>query len=90
MSYSIINCSGSKFDAVFENDTCIFEVDFGEVFISGDNEFDAYDGEYEFIPSIEQQTIHTAEKYVKEDIVIKAVPYSEVTNISNGKTVTIC
>ena len=37
----------------------------------------------------EDQIIPTARKYVADDIVVKEIPYAEVDNTSNGRTVTI-
>lgn len=48
-----------------------------------------YEGPYEVKPVVEPQTISTKEKLMKEDLVVLAIPYVEVTNTSNGITVTI-
>lgn len=50
---------------------------------------DWYEGAYEITPKITSQTLPTKEQTMKEDIVIKSIPYAEVTNLANGKTVTI-
>ena len=51
---------------------------------------EVYYGEYEIIPDVNgSQTLATAKKYLTDDIIIKEVPYSETTNISNGLTVYI-
>lgn len=75
---------------------CTFDVDFKEVYIveTGSVFPPEYEGEYsgelEFIPMIgEDQIIPTARKYVADDIVVKEIPYAEVDNTSNGRTVTI-
>jgi len=77
---------------------CQFDVEFGEIYIIDAGGFpDDYEGEYgesgepfEFVPKVgEKQYILTARKYVKQDIVVEAIPYAEVDNASNGKTVTI-
>lgn len=78
--------------------TCEFNVDFGEFYIIDAGGLpEDYKGEYgesgepfEFIPKVdEKQLIPTAKKYVKQDLVVEAIPYVEVDNTSNGKTVTI-
>lgn len=48
-----------------------------------------YEGEYEVIPSIEEQVLETNRKYMKDDVMVKEIPYAEVTNLANGITVTI-
>lgn len=48
-----------------------------------------YEGEYEVIPSIEEQVLETNRKYMKDDVTVKEIPYAEVTNLANGITVTI-
>lgn len=77
---------------------CTFDVDFGEVYIIGTGGFpEDYEGVYgeageafDFIPKVgEKQIIPTAKKYAKRDITVEAIPYVEVDNVSDGKTVTI-
>lgn len=49
-----------------------------------------YDGEYEVVSKINSdETLDTAKKYLSRNIVVKAVPYAEVSNDSGGKTITI-
>lgn len=79
--------------------TCEFDVDFGEIYIIGDGsggfpeDYSEYgeEGEpFEFIPKVdEKQQILTAKKYLERNLVVDAIPYVEVDNVSNGKTVTI-
>lgn len=52
-------------------------------------EIDYYLGEYTIKPSTETQTLDTADKTMRENLVIQAIPYAEVTNSANGITVTI-
>lgn len=52
-------------------------------------EYDVYEGNYIVTPKVEQQTLKTAQKLMQADILVKEIPYAEVTNLSNGKTVTI-
>lgn len=52
-------------------------------------DYDEFEGPYEVKPIIESQTLETKDKLMKEDLVVLAIPYSEVTNLSNGITVTI-
>lgn len=49
-----------------------------------------YDGTYEVTPSPDnEQTLNTRQTFMNADVVVKKIPYAEVTNTSNGKTVTI-
>lgn len=78
------------FNARFQQKRQPFDVCFGKVhhlteYVGGD----PYDGEYDITPKVEAQTMPTKEKIMLEDVTIRAIPYAEVTNQSNGKTVTI-
>lgn len=48
-----------------------------------------YEGNYAVTPSVEAQTMPTSQSYMEDDIVINEIPYYEVSNNANGKTVTI-
>lgn len=48
-----------------------------------------YEGQYEVTPGVEAQTLETKGKLLTEDILIRAIPYSEIQNKSGGKTVHI-
>ena len=50
---------------------------------------DPYMGEYEITPDIDAQIIPTAQKYMAEDMRIKAIPFYDVSNTSGGSTVYI-
>lgn len=81
---------------VLSNCCCAFDVEFKEVYIvdTGGGMPGEYEGEYagsyEFVPKAgATQVIPTARKYLANDIVVEAIPYAEVDNTSDGKTVTI-
>lgn len=48
-----------------------------------------YEGEYIVIPTVENQTLETENKVLKENVLVTAIPYFEVSNIANGITVYI-
>ena len=49
-----------------------------------------YDGTYEIVPSTDDEHIlNTAQTFMDADLVVTKIPYAEVDNVSNGKTVTI-
>lgn len=50
---------------------------------------DPYTGTYDVTPKVDAQTLPTARKTMMQDVIIKAIPYYEVTNDSGGSTVYI-
>lgn len=52
-------------------------------------QYEEYNGEYEITPTVEAQTLLTANKLMTKNLLIKEIPYAEVTNSTNGTTVTI-
>lgn len=48
-----------------------------------------YEGVYDVTPTVSEQTLPTARKYLSEDVTIKEIPYFEVSNDSGGGTVYI-
>jgi hypothetical protein len=73
----------------------VSEEDNGKVLMVIDGEWAAgdlplYDGAYELTPSANNsQTLYTAQKLLDADIKVNKIPYTEVSNSSNGLTVTI-
>lgn len=54
-----------------------------------DSNYEVYEGSYIVTPSVSNQTLNTANKLMKSDVIIEEIPYAEVGNNSGGKTVTI-
>lgn len=52
-------------------------------------EYDVYEGDYIVTPKVVQQTLPTAQRLMQADVLIKEIPYAEVTNNVGGKTATI-
>lgn len=48
-----------------------------------------YDGDYEVTPKVDSQTIPTAQKFLTDDMRIKAIPFYNVSNTTGGSTVFI-
>lgn len=48
-----------------------------------------YPGPYNVVPRKVEQTLNTADKLLTDDISVDAINYSEVDNLSGGKTVNI-
>lgn len=50
-----------------------------------------YEGEYDVTPMlVDDQTLSTANKAMRRDVIVRKVPVYRVTNDSDGITVTIC
>ena len=87
-----VNFSSSnvKLDAKLNETDERVGANFGEVqtvteYVGGE----LYQGEYEITPKVEAQTLLTAKKVLERNVTIKKIPYAEVQNNANGKTVTI-
>lgn len=52
-------------------------------------ELPKYDGIYNVVPSVRDQTLATSQKLMDADLRIEKIPYAEVTNSANGTTATI-
>lgn len=50
---------------------------------------DPYTGEYDVLPLPEPQVLPTEKKYCARDIIVKSIPFYEVSNASGGTTVVI-
>ena len=48
-----------------------------------------YEGEYVITPTIDGQTLETANKMLIDDVTINAIPYQDVSNPQGGRTITI-
>lgn len=55
------------------------------------SENNPYEGEYEITPMLkDEQTLSTANKTMRKDVIVHKVPIYRVSNESGGFTVTIC
>ena len=73
------NSSGKAFQVGFKG--------IQQVTVDADVEF--YTGDYEVTPKVDEQTMPTKDKYLVDDVTIKAIPYFNVGNNSGGSTVYI-
>ena len=48
-----------------------------------------YSGDYDVVPRVTEQTLPTKNKILIEDVIIKSIPYFDVSNTSGGSTVYI-
>lgn len=52
-------------------------------------ELEPYTGEYAVTPAVTAQTIHTAQKRMTQDMIIREIPYYATSNPQKGETVYI-
>ena len=48
-----------------------------------------YEGDYEVVPKLTEQTLPTTKKFMEQDVKIKEIPITTVSNSSGGNTVII-
>lgn len=77
--------TSEKFDTWFEAVNKSFSTEFGN-FVNIGQGFPKYVGEYTVTPSREIKVLETANKVLTENVTIVAIPYSQVSNVSGGKT----
>lgn len=63
--------------------------EWGAIPIALSGDYPEYAGEYEITPTVDGQTMATAQKVMREDVTIKAIPYYDVSNTAGGSTVFI-
>lgn len=61
----------------------------GEITEVISSDIEHYKGDYVVTPKVSEQSFPTANKLMDGDVTVKAIPYYEVTNTSNGQTVII-
>lgn len=64
-----------------------FNTNFQSMVVGGVAEL--YEGEYEIVPTIDGETLQTKERYMEDDLIIKPIPFFDVSNNSGGTTVYI-
>lgn len=48
-----------------------------------------YEGDYEVTPTVDGLSLPTRQKYMTDDVTVRAIPFFEVSNQSGGNTVYI-
>lgn len=48
-----------------------------------------YEGDYDVTPTVEGQELRTKNRYMMDDVTIRAIPFYEVSNQTGGNTVYI-
>lgn len=83
----------SSFSVEFESEKCDFAVGMAETQIIEvlvpDLDIETYSGDYTVTPKVTGQTLETAQKYMEQNVEVRAIPYYEVSNPSGGNTVYI-
>ncbi len=54
--------------------------------VSVGKEPDYYEGDYKVTPRVDAQTLPTADKTMREDLTVKAIPVYNVSNTAGGST----
>ena len=73
----------------FADDGCI-PIKFGELHeITQVDDYQFYTGDYYVTPQVDSQSLSTANKLMGRDVTINAIPYYDVGNTSNGRTIYI-
>lgn len=75
-----------RFNSSDQNIPITFE-NLQQITTTPDVEF--YDGSYEVTPKVISQTMETAQKFLTDDMTVKAIPFFNVANTSGGNTVYI-
>ena len=73
----------------FKEDNTSLGIDFGSIQYVTKGEAGTYEGEYIVTPKVKQQTMPTKDKTLKDDILVKEIPFFKVSNTSGGDTVYI-
>lgn len=82
--------STQTFNTKFKESKQTFNANFEDItpithYVGGER----YEGTYEVTPTVDAQTLPTAQKVMEEDVVVHKIPYYEVSNNTGGTTVTI-
>lgn len=82
-------------NVVFEGNSQYFDVEFNQESSGWEVEFDNakktiyYDGEYEITPSLDEQTLETANKTMLDDVTVHQIQITRTSNPEGGLTVLI-
>ena len=82
------DCYCCCFDLEFTEDCIDFTLDFGELTVIHTDP-NPYLGPYVVIPKRRDQVLDTKDKTMTDDVTVKEVPWTEVSNPSGGTTYSI-
>lgn len=84
------NESVTVLDIDFSDTNSLLDVEFGELSqVTLVENQDVYVGDYVVTPEVESKTLPTANHIMLQDMMIKAIPFYDVGNLSGGSTVYI-
>ena len=66
-----------------------FDCEFDSVIIMENRDFPYYEGAYEVTPDVSEQKLETKQKIMRDDVIIKEIPFFETSNNTVGTTVYI-
>ena len=79
-----------RFEVKFNSSTQRIPVQFKSLqTISGEPNFEEYQGSYTVIPAVTEQVLATDDCVMREDLVVEKIPFFKVSNTKGGETVTI-
>lgn len=79
-----------QFRVNFKQSVQKLPVEFKDIQIVTDNSaVDRYEGSYEITPKVDAQTMPTAQKFMTDDVTVKAIPIFDVSNDAGGNTIFI-
>ena len=64
-------------------------VDFGSLSIGGRCRHETYDGTYEVTPTFSKQTLNTYNKLMTDDLTVRPIEVSRISNPQGGNTIFI-
>lgn len=84
------NHTDQKLHVKFEKVSKAIDINFeGLQQITGEPEVEIYTGSYEITPKVDAQTMTTAQKFMTDNVTVKAIPFYDVSNTAGGKTIYI-
>lgn len=90
MRFDVTFAEKAHFNIGFNDSTKDLNAGFGVVhLVNNIGQDDVYGGPCDVTPSVDAQTLETKDKFMPDDVRIKAIPYFEVSNAAGGTTVYI-
>ena len=80
-----------RFNVKFSESTKRIRVGFGNIqTVTSAPDVEIYTGNYEVIPKADEgTTLHTAQKYLTQNVSVRKIPYYETDNTAGGTTIYI-
>lgn len=78
----------SNINGLVGTNSVLSDVEVGRLIINH-SDLPNYTGDYEVTPTVEEQTLPTKNKSMRDDLVVHEIPYFETSNLSGGYTAII-